>query len=180
MITYKPAQNSASNYLPRIFTDSDWAGRTATRKSVGGCIVLGSANSGPIHWTSKNQSVVALSTLEAEFIASSDATREALWFRQLTMDIFNLNRIDPIPIFCDNQGAIKLIETGVIKQKTKHICVKFHHSHDEQEKGMVSFSYISSAENPADLLTKALPLPKILTLKRLINVGNGHVLSNID
>jgi len=58
--------------------------------------------------------VVALSTLEAEFIASSDATREALWFRQLMMDSFKFNKINLIPIFCDNQGAIKLIETGII------------------------------------------------------------------
>ena len=177
-IIYKSA-NETTNYLPKIFTDSDWAGRTATRKSVGGCAIMGPGNSGAIHWTSKNQSVVALSTLEAEFIACSDATREALWFRQLIMDIFGLNEISPIPISCDNQGAIKLIETGVIKQKTKHICVKFHHSHDEQEKGIVRFSYISSAENPADILTKALPLPKLQILKGLIGLGNEHVLSCI-
>jgi len=55
------------------YTDSDWAGNLTTRKSVGGCVFgLGNTNvnnelviSGLIHWQSKSQSVVALSTLEA-------------------------------------------------------------------------------------------------------------------
>jgi hypothetical protein len=49
------------------FTDSDWAGCRSTRKSVGGLIFQ--INNGTISWQSKSQTVVALSTLEAEFIA---------------------------------------------------------------------------------------------------------------
>ena len=60
------------------YTDSDWAGRSSTRKSVGGYIFI---DGGPISWQAKSQSVVTLSTLEAEYIAASDATREAIWLR---------------------------------------------------------------------------------------------------
>ena len=64
------------------YTDSDWAGNLTNRKSVGGCVFgLGNVNvneelviSGLIHWQAKSQSVVALSTLEAEYIACSHAT----------------------------------------------------------------------------------------------------------
>jgi non-canonical (house-cleaning) NTP pyrophosphatase len=49
-----------------------------------------------------------------------------------------------------------LLETGVIQAKTKHIDVKYHHTRDEIAKGKVEFSYVASAENPADILTKAL------------------------
>jgi len=61
------------------YTDSDWAGNSTTRKSVGGCLFgLGHTNAskelimaGLIHWQAKSQSIVALSTLEAEYIACS-------------------------------------------------------------------------------------------------------------
>ena len=71
------------------YTDSDWAGNLKTRKSIGGSVFsLGYTNpmqelvtSGLVHWQAKSQSVVALSTLEAEYIACSHATRESLWIR---------------------------------------------------------------------------------------------------
>ena len=142
------------------FTDSDWAGRVATQKSVGGCIFFGAPGSGPIHWQVKTQSVVALSTLEAEYIACSDATHEALWLRELEADILQVGNPERIPrtvcIASDNQGALKLIATGVTKQKTKQIAVKYHHSHDEQQQGHVTFSYVHISQNAADLLTKPL------------------------
>ena len=161
------------------FADSDWAGRTATRKSVGGCMFFTShettgAKSAPIHWQVKTQSVVALSTLEAEYIACSDATREALWLRRLEVDILKaINPLvtpRPVPIGADNQGAIKLILSGISKQKTKHIAVKYHHSHDEQCQGNVQFHYVHITNNAADLLTKALPQPRHHYLTQLIGL----------
>ena len=156
------------------FTDSDWAGRAATRKSVGGCIFFGAPESGPIHWQVKTQSVVALSTLEAEYIACSDATREALWLRQLEADILQVTNLEQslrtVPIASDNQGALKLIATGVTKQKTKHIAVKYHHSHDEQQQGHVTFSYVHTSQNTADLLTKPLTTPRHEELVQLLGI----------
>jgi hypothetical protein len=154
-----PTSNNESSTTTG-FTDSDWAGNLTTRKSVGGCI-FSIGSSGPIHWHSKSQSVVALSTLEAEYIACSNATREALWLQRLEADftlalIKGKSHSTPVKIGCDNQGALKLLETGVIQAKTKHIDVKYHHTRDEITKGKVAFSYVASAENPADILTKAL------------------------
>ena len=61
-------------------------------------------------------------------------------------------------IKCDNQGAVKLITTGVKKPKTKHIAVKYFHTVDEHKKGVVHFEYVESSENSADILTKPLPV----------------------
>ena len=153
------------------YTDSDWAGNLTTRKSVGGCVFgLGYVDasqdltmSGLIHWQAKSQSVVALSTLEAEYIACSHATRESIWLRRMLKDAADGMAVKvsdrPVPIGCDNQGAIKLITSGVVKQKSKHIDVKYHHVHDEQAKGSIQFRYVTSASNPADLLTKPLAAP---------------------
>jgi len=76
----------------------------------------------------------------------------------------------PVPIGCDNQGAIKLIASGVVRQKSKHIDVKYHHVHDEQMKGSVKFQYVTSESNPADLLTKPLAGPRHEHLTRLIGL----------
>jgi hypothetical protein len=164
------------------YTDSDWAGNPTTRKSVGGCLFgLGTNNgeeavmSGLIHWQAKSQSVVALSTLEAEYIAASHATRESLWLRRMMKEATDAIGVKtssgPVPIWCDNQGAIKLIASGVVRQKSKHIDVKYHHVHDEQTKGLVKFQYITSESNPADLLTKPLAAPRHEQLVRLIGLA---------
>lgn len=166
------------------FTDTDWAGNELTRKSVGGCIFFAGPSLGvaqvqgttsmrttsAIHWQSRTQKVIALSTLEVEYIAFSDAVREAIWVSWLLADIIgagsSLSRAGfsslpaPVDIGCDNQGALKLIETGVCKQKTKHIDIKYHHVRDEVEKGTIWCYYVRSTDNPADLLTKALPAPR--------------------
>jgi hypothetical protein len=167
------------------YTDSDWAGNLTTRKSVGGCVFgLGYTNtrqdlvmSGLIHWQAKSQSVVALSTLEAEYIACSHATRESLWLRRMLKEAADGMAVKisdgPVPIGCDNQGAIKLITSGVVQQKSKHIDVKYHHVHDEQLKGNVRFQYVTSASNPADLLTKPLAAPRhgqLLELTGLVRI----------
>jgi len=154
------------------YTDSDWAGNLTTQKSVDGCVFgLGNVNvnnelviSGLIHWQAKSQSIVALSTLEAEYITCSQAIRESLWLRRMIKEAAEGMAVkivdEPVPIGCDNQGAIKLITSGVIRQKSKHIDVKYHHVHDEQMKGAVKFQYVTSESNPGDLLTKPVAVPR--------------------
>jgi hypothetical protein len=69
--------------------------------------------------------------------------------------------VTPTPIKCDNQGALKLIKSGVFKAMIKQINVKYHHSHDEDKRGIVDFSYIASKDNIADILTyKTASAPK--------------------
>jgi hypothetical protein len=142
--------------------------------TVGGFIFTN--NTTPISWQARSQSVVALSTLKAEYVACSDATREALWINRLREDIRSLVITDsqilppPISIKCDNQEAIKLIKSGVVKAKTKHIDIKYHHSHDEDKRGTIDFSYIESKENIADILTKPLSAPRHLELIKKMNM----------
>jgi len=145
------------------------AANKGTRISVGGFIFFN--NKGPITWQANNQSVVALSTLEAEYIACSDSTREATWLRRLYTDIKRLiTEMIATTIKCDNQGALKLIKSGIVKAKTKHIDVKYHHSHDEQNRGTVDFIYVTSNENVADVLTKALSPSKHQGLIQMLSL----------
>jgi hypothetical protein len=140
------------------YTDSEWANDSADRKSQGGHIFI---SNGTISWQSRKQDIVAMSTLEAEYIASSEASREGRWLLQLCKDIKH-NRNDendetkPLPILCDNEGALAHITNGVIKSRTKHIDVCYHNSRDLHERGIVNYSWISTHENVADIFTKAL------------------------
>jgi hypothetical protein len=89
--------------------------------------------------------VVALSTLEAEYIGCSDATREAIWLRRLTTEI--IGKQPPLRIYGDNQGALKPVKSGIIQASTKHIDVKFHHVHDEiRNNKPVDFEYIHTSK----------------------------------
>jgi hypothetical protein len=72
-LCYTPTAATTIGYM-----DSDFAGRMKDRKSVGGYMFL---NGGPISWRSRSQTIVALSSLEAEYIGCSDTTREAIWLR---------------------------------------------------------------------------------------------------
>ena len=100
------------------YMDLDWAGSVANRKSTsGGCSCLESAM---ISWFSKKQSSVALSMVEAEYIATCSASCEAIWLRKLMPSLFNLE-LDTTVILCDNQHCIKMADNLVFHDKSKHI-----------------------------------------------------------
>jgi hypothetical protein len=99
------------------YSDSDWANDSVDHKSQGGHLFL--ASNGAISWQSQKQSLIAMSTLAAEFIACSEASRESKWLLQLQDDIHgSQNDSPPLPINCNNQGAITFITTGIIKAQT--------------------------------------------------------------
>jgi len=137
------------------YSDSDWANDSADCNSQGGHVFL--ASNGAISKQSRKQSLIAMSTLEAKFIACSEASREAKWLLQLQKDIHGSQKDSPwLPINCDNQGALTLITTGIIKARTKHIDVCYHNSRDLHRRRVVNYSYVNTNENVADILTKAL------------------------
>jgi hypothetical protein len=155
-------------------TDSDFADDTTDRKSQGAYVfrVLGTA----ISWQSRKQNMVALSTTEAEYMAFTEAAREALWLRQLHRDLslpagelsalsaLSADSADSadssstytVPIASDNQGALKTVNSEGQKARTKHIDIRYHAVRDLQRKRRVVFGYVPSAENAADVGTKAL------------------------
>jgi len=140
-------------------SDSDWANDSADRKSQGGHVFL--ASNGAVSWQSRKQGLIAMSTLEAEFIACSEDSREAKWLHQLQKDIHGSQRDSPpLPINCDNQGALTLITTGIIKARSKHIDVCYHNSRDLHKRRIVNYSYVHTDDNVADILTKALTKDK--------------------
>jgi hypothetical protein len=87
------------------FMDADWADNPTDRKSTSGGIF--SIESTVFSWYSRKQRSVALSSAEAEYMAASQATCEAIWMRKILVGLFG-SHLDPTMIYCDNQSCIKL------------------------------------------------------------------------
>lgn len=147
--------SSQASDKPICYTDADWARDPSDRKSMSGYVFLlaGAA----VIWKVKRQTIVALSTAEAEYIAASYATREAIWFRSFFAEIGRSFKSDPLKILVDNQAAIKMAANPVYLSKTKHIDIAVHHIRDEFKAGRVAFSYVPGTDNVADIFTKPLP-----------------------
>jgi hypothetical protein len=135
------------------YTNSDWTWSAVDRKSTSGCCF--SLGSDMISWLSRKQTSVALSTSEAEYIAASVASSEAVWLRKLLAGIFDLE-LEPTLIHCDNQSCVKLTENPIFHDRSKHIEIKYHYIRDMVQRGAVELQYISTDEQIADILTKPL------------------------
>ena len=108
-----------------------------------------------IAWSSKKQLVVALSTTEAEYVALSAATQEAVWLSRLLSDI-KAPPQTPILIKEDNQGTIAIARNPVSHSRTKHIDIKFHYVREALEDGIIDLIYCPTEKMTADILTKPL------------------------
>ena len=106
-----------SNFNLLGYSDSDYAGCKVERKSISGtCQFLGRSL---VSWSSKKQNLVALSTTEAEYVASGTYCAQLLWMKQ-TLNDYGC-RFTKIPLLCDNESAINLANNLVSHSRTKHI-----------------------------------------------------------
>ena len=136
------------------FSDADWAGDMDDRHSTSGNVF--SFAKGAVSWLSKKQATVALSTAEAEYVALSMATHEAVWLRRLLTDVGESPK-SPTVIHEDNQGAIVMAKNPVGHARTKHIYIRYHFTREALQTGAIVLKYIPSDEMIADILTKSLP-----------------------
>lgn len=149
------------------YTDSDFAGDLDERKSTSGYIFL--YNGGPVSWSCRRQECIAVSTTEAEFVAGSESAKEAIWILKFLTEIGETNT-GPIPLYSDNQSAIKLIKNSEVHQRSKHIDVKYFHIREKQQKGLIDIRYVGTKDQLADIFTKALATPRFNFLRELIGV----------
>jgi hypothetical protein len=156
-LTYRgptPSSGSASGTLTlRGYCDSDWAEDDTDRRSVTGYAFL--LCGAPISWASRKQTTVAHSSTEAEYMAASDAAKEAVWWRSFLADL-ELGSSGATTILSDNQGSIKLSKNPESHRRTKHIDVRYHYIRERVNEGTLLLDYVSTKEMAADVLTKPL------------------------
>jgi hypothetical protein len=116
------------------YIDLDWAGCVNDRKSTSGCCFgLGSA---VVSWFSRKQKSVALSSTEAEYMAASQASYEALWLPKLLVGLFGV-QLRPTMIYRDNHSCIKLSKNPVFHDRSKHIEIRYHFIRDYVQREVV-------------------------------------------
>ena len=89
----------------------------------------------PVSWKSTLQSTVALSTTEAEYMAITEAVKEAIWLQGLLDDLGVGQK--QVTVFCDSRSAIHLAKNQVYHARTKHIDVRYHFMREIIEEGGV-------------------------------------------
>lgn len=144
----------------KVYSDADFSQCQETRRSVTGYVFC--LNNGNISWSSQRQTVVALSTSEAEYMAASEAARHLSWIREFLFDIF-LQQNDPTPFFINSTSAVSVITESAIKKRSKHIDRRYHYIREQHNAGKIDIIRIPTTELLADHLTK--PLSRVLLEK---------------
>ncbi len=138
------------------YTDASYA-QDADRRSVGGYVFkLGGA---AISWSSKRQATVSLSTCESEYIAQSEAAKEAIWLQRLLKELGY--HFYPVTLNADNRGAIALASNPTSYTRSKHIDVRYHFVREKVAEGLINLVYIPTADMIADGCTKPLTGAKL-------------------
>ena len=149
------------------YSDSDWAGCTSSRKSTSGQLFrLGDCT---ISWRSKKQSIIALSSTEAEYVALCSAAQETTWLRRMLHGI-RMQQVTPTTVYEDNQGCTALARNPKDHPRTKHIEVKYHFIRDMIARKRMDVIYCPTGEMVADTLTKGLAKPKFEKFRQLMGV----------
>ena len=152
------------------YSDADWAGDLSDRKSTSGyCFTF---CRGVISWRANKQSCVALSTAEAEYVALSAASQEAIWLQNLLKD-FKIN-VEPMKIYGDNQSSLSMSKASKAHGRAKHIELKYHYIKDMVNSGKINVEYCPSADMIADIFTKGLPAERFARLRLLLGMKSNY------
>ena len=108
-----------------------------------------------IAYGSSKQSIVTLSTTEAELVAMVEGIKTLLMVIHILRDFCPC--LLPVTVHVDNQGTIAIGSNEVHNTRTKHIDVRYFFSRDLCDEGIITIVYINTSENPSDILTKLLP-----------------------
>ena len=154
---YRLTYNGESGEGISACTNSDWGSDSTQRRSQSGYIVR--MAKGLISWTSCAQKTVALSSIEAEYMALSDCSCQVVWMHTLLGELGY--HLKAIPVCSDNQGSIFIASNPVTEKRSKHIDIHYHYIREVISDGCVKVYFIPGDDNPADLLTKNLGVVKL-------------------
>ena len=143
--------------------DSDYATDLDRRKSlvftVGSCAVS---------WKTTLQPVVAMFTIEAEYMAIAEACKESVWLKDLFVELCGVDSC--IDLFCNNQSAICLTKDQMFHERTKHIDAKYHYIRDVISQNKLKVFKISTHDNPVDMMTKPVHVGKFELCSSLVGL----------
>jgi hypothetical protein len=115
-----------------------------------------------VSWQSLKQKVVALSSCEAEYIATTTAATQALWLSRMLAELLGRK--------VDSKSALALAKNPVFHERSKQIRIKYHFIRDCLEDGSIKASHIATADQLADILTKSLWKSKFQEMRERIGL----------
>jgi hypothetical protein len=154
-----------SNIVLQGYVDSDMAGDKDSRRSTTGYVFTVGGTT--ISWISKLQKVVALSTMEVEYVVATEASKEMIWLQRFMEELGKKQENNRL--YCDSQSAIHLAKNSTFHSNTKHIQLRYHFIRSILEDGQLKLEKIHTSQNPADMLTKVVTREKLSSFS--VSVG---------
>jgi hypothetical protein len=140
------------------YSDASGASDPDDRCSTSGYVFF--YNNGAVIWASRKQKyTVALSSMESEYVALTEAAKEAAFLRKLLRSM-DLVQTSPTLILTDSESALKNVKNNVNHSRAKHIDTRHHYIRMAYNTGEVDIRHVPSASQTADILTKPLGILK--------------------
>ena len=156
-LCYSPDPSTPERFV--AYANADFGGDLDGRRSTSGMVVK--MGTGAISWSSKLQSILTLSTTEAEYISAVSTGQEILWLRNFLKEIgFEVKGASTL--FLDNQSAIAVSRNPEHHGRMKHLDLRFYWLRDVCKAGQVEVKYIPTKQMPADIMTKTLARPSVV------------------
>ena len=151
--------SSNSGYV--AYSDSSWHKPNELGYNMFGyCVFL---FGGPVAFVAKRLKVVALSSAEAEYAASSYSCKEVAFVRNVCAEL-ELGLLDgPVCLAVDNEAAIKIAENKGVTGRTKHFNDAIHYVRHMVDHLFIRLRYVSTRHQMADGFTKPLDKPLFRT-----------------
>jgi hypothetical protein len=149
-------ENKYGDRFPIVgYADADWGGNENRKSTTGGVITLGG---NVVDWLCNKQQTAALSSCEAEYIATGAVVQSMLWIDSLLQEMGLKTTVEEMPLCVhnDNQSAIAISKNDVLHHRLRHIDIKHHFVRDLIENKKLVIQWIPTADQVADILTKSM------------------------
>ena len=155
------------------YSDSDFAGCVDSRKATSWYIFMMAG--GAVSWRSAKQTLIATSTMEAEFVSCFEATLHGVWLRSFISGLRIMDSISkPLRIYCDNSAAVFMGKNNKSGSRNKHIDIKYLAIRERVKEKKVVIEHVSTEWMIADPLTKGMPPFKFKD--HVLNMGLGSLM----
>eukprot|EP00124_Ichthyophonus_hoferi_P002848 Ihof_evm1s215 gene=Ihof_evmTU1s215 len=135
-----------------VYVDADFSGEKVSSKSTTG--IVSYLENSPVDWSSKCQSLVAMSSTEAEFIGLAEAIKDTIWLKHILL--FTGYEFNPIIVFKDNLSTIATANSNGTMRNMKHVQLKYNFIKDYLNKEIIKLKHMSTTSQRANIFTKAL------------------------